>query len=317
MGIFSRWFSSRKGKENLNQGLYRSKVSLLQKLKGVFGSGSVWSPQDLEKVEEILISSDIGVSTSLKIVAGVSKSSIGSESDLKRAIKEEILKILPKNDMSKSENDIQSKPHVIMMIGVNGVGKTTTIAKLAAQYSKSGLNVVLGAADTFRAAAVDQLAIWADKIGVNIVRQDTGADPASVAFDTIQSALSKKTDVVLIDTAGRLHNKTNLMKELGKMERVIQKILPDAPHETLLVLDGATGQNALQQAREFGKIVPLTGLVVTKLDGTSKGGIVIAIADQMNIPIKYIGVGEQVEDLQPFDPEAFAESLFAEDLDSQ
>ena len=275
----------------------------------------------LDNLEDILISSDVGVATTLKIIKRieerVSRDKVVGTAELNGILRDEISALLEENNSNqngKLEITVPSdgNPYVIMVVGVNGVGKTTTIAKLAHQFKKSGKKVVLGAADTFRAAAVDQLIIWAERVGVPIVQQGMGADPASVAFDTLESAKSQNADVVIIDTAGRLHNKVNLMNELSKIKRVMEKIIPDAPHEILLVLDGSTGQNAFEQAKQFAETTAINALAVTKLDGTAKGGVVIGISDQMKIPVKYIGVGEKMEDLQLFDRKVFVDSLFSD-----
>jgi fused signal recognition particle receptor len=269
-------------------------------------------------LEEALLGADVGVETTVRILERVEKAGsrekFTTTEALQEMIRKEIEAVFSNSSISSGydfKSDLPSKPYVILVVGVNGVGKTTTIGKLAYNFKEAGKTVLLGAADTFRAAAVEQLTIWSERIGVSIVKQKTGSDPAAVAFDTVQSALSKGTDVVLIDTAGRLHNKTHLMEELSKIKRVIQKSIPDAPHEVLLVLDGSTGQNALEQARHFAAATPITALAVTKLDGTAKGGVVLAIADQFNIPVKFIGVGEQATDLLVFDQQSFVESLFS------
>ena len=271
----------------------------------------------LDNLEEILVSSDVGVNTTLKIIERIEKrvaldKYLGT-SELNQILREEIAGLLSENNTDDTVDysivkDV--KPYVIMVVGVNGVGKTTTIGKLASQFKKAGYNVVLGAADTFRAAAIDQLQIWADRVGVPIVKQQMGSDPASVAFDTLQSAVSQNADVVIIDTAGRLHNKVNLMNELTKVKRVMQKVVPDAPHDVMLVLDGSTGQNAFEQAKQFTAATEVTSLAVTKLDGTAKGGVVIGISDQFKIPVRYIGVGEGIEDLQVFNKYEFVDSFF-------
>ncbi|MFM1916435.1 MAG: signal recognition particle-docking protein FtsY, partial [Bacteroidota bacterium] len=275
----------------------------------------------LDDLEEMLITSDVGVETTLKIIdriqARVSKDKVMGSDELNRVLREEIIALLEENNSNQNgnleiEKPSDGNPYVIMVVGVNGVGKTTTIGKLAHQFKASGLKVVLGAADTFRAAAVEQLIIWSKRVDVPIVQQGMGADPASVAFDTLQSAKSQGADVVIIDTAGRLHNKVNLMAELTKIKRVMEKIIPGAPHEILLVLDGSTGQNAFEQAKQFAQATDINALAVTKLDGTAKGGVIIGISDQMKIPVKYIGIGEKMEDLQLFDRKLFVESLFSE-----
>lgn len=315
MGLFS--FFSKDKKETLDQGLTKTKESFFSKLtKAVVGKSTV-DAEVLDNLEEILISSDVGVNTTLKIIerieSRVAKDKYLNTSELNRILKEEVAALLSEKnsglavDFSIPEN---KKPYVIMVVGVNGVGKTTTIGKLAHNFKKSGKSVLLGAADTFRAAAVDQLIIWSDRVQVPIVQQGMGADPASVAFDTVASGVSKGSDVVIIDTAGRLHNKINLMNELSKIKKVMQKVVPDAPHEILLVLDGSTGQNAVEQCRQFLQATDVNAIAVTKLDGTAKGGVVIGISDEFNIPVKYIGVGEKMEDLQVFNKIEFVDSLF-------
>ena len=315
MGIFD--FFSKQKKENLDKGLEKTKDSFLGKIaRAVVGKSRV-DDEVLDNLEEILITSDVGVETTLKIIekieARVKRDKVLGTDELNRILKEEIENLLDESDPGSNPFDVRKEnndPYVIMVVGVNGVGKTTTIGKLAHQFKSAGSKVVLGASDTFRAAAVDQLIIWAERVGVPIVQQGMGADPASVAFDTVQSAKSQNADVVIIDTAGRLHNKVNLMNELNKIKRVMDKVIPNAPHEILLVLDGSTGQNAYEQAKQFAQATDINALAVTKLDGTAKGGVVIGISDQMNIPVKYIGVGEKMEDLQLFDKKAFVDSLF-------
>ena len=301
--------------KKLNDGLEKTKTSLFDKIsKKVVGKSKI-DDEDLDDIEEILITSDIGVDTSLKIIESLEKrvqkeKYIGSD-ELTKILKEEIeLLLVNSTDIDsdvKFESDI---PYVIMVVGVNGVGKTTTIGKLAYKFKKSGFKVVLGAADTFRAAAIDQLTIWADRVGVEIVKQNMGSDPASVAYDTLQSAISKNADVVIIDTAGRLHNKVNLMNELSKVKSVMSKLIPNAPHDVLLVLDASTGQNAIEQAKQFSSVTQVNSLALTKLDGTAKGGVVIGISDQLKIPVRFIGVGEAMEDLQIFNKETFVDTLF-------
>ena len=317
MSIFKKIFSKEK-KETLDKGLEKTKESVFSKLsRAVAGTSSVDSDV-LDELEEALITSDVGVKTTVKIIerieARVSKDKYINTSELNKILQEEIAGLLEENN-SVDQTDFsvpdKHKPHVIMVVGVNGVGKTTTIGKLAHQFKKAGKKVVLGAADTFRAAAVDQLIIWAERVGVPIVQQGMNADPASVAFDTLQSAVTQGADVVLIDTAGRLHNKVNLMNELTKIKRVMDKVVPDAPHEILLVLDGSTGQNAIEQCAQFTQATDVTSLALTKLDGTAKGGVVIGISDQFSIPVKYIGVGEGMEDLQVFNKMEFVDSLFS------
>ena len=316
MSFFKKIFSKEK-KETLDKGLEKSKESFFGKLtKAVAGKSKV-DDDVLDNLEEVLIASDVGVDTTLKIInrieVRVAKDKYIGTEDLHTILREEIAGLLSEMNLgNETEFTIPSnkKPHVIMVVGVNGVGKTTTIGKLASQFKKQGLQVVLGAADTFRAAAIDQLKIWADRTGVPIVHQEMGSDPASVAFDTLSSAISQDADVVIIDTAGRLHNKVNLMNELTKIKRVMQKVVADAPHEVLLVLDGSTGQNAFEQAKQFTKATEVTSLAVTKLDGTAKGGVVIGISDQFQIPVKYIGVGEGIDDLQVFNKNEFVDSFF-------
>ncbi|NBX79713.1 MAG: signal recognition particle-docking protein FtsY [Flavobacteriales bacterium] len=318
MGLFD--FFSRSKKENLDQGLEKTKQSFFSKIARAIVGKSKVDDEVLDNLEEILISSDVGVETTLKIIdriqARVSRDKVLGTDELNNVLREEIISLLEENNSNQNGNleynkPVDGNPYVIMVVGVNGVGKTTTIGKLAHQFKKSGKSVVLGAADTFRAAAVDQLIIWSERVGVPIVQQGMNADPASVAFDTLQSAKANNADVVIIDTAGRLHNKVNLMNELSKIKRVMEKVIPGAPHEILLVLDGSTGQNAFEQAKQFSQATDINALAVTKLDGTAKGGVVIGISDQMKIPVKYIGVGEKMDDLQLFDRKIFVESLFA------
>ena len=316
MGIFSSF--SKNKKESLDKGLSKTKESVFKKLsRAVVGKSKV-DDDVLDNLEEVLISSDVGVETTLKIIKRiedrVAKDKYIGTGELNRLLKEEIAALLNENDTDGSASyDLPEgeKPYVVLVVGVNGVGKTTTIGKLAYNYKKAGKKVVLGAADTFRAAAIDQLQIWADRTGVPIVKQNMGSDPASVAFDTLSSAKSSGADVVLIDTAGRLHNKVNLMNELTKIRKVMQKVVPGAPHEVLLVLDGSTGQNAFEQAKQFTASTDVTSLALTKLDGTAKGGVVIGISDQFKIPVKYIGVGEKIDDLQLFRKKEFVDSLFS------
>jgi fused signal recognition particle receptor len=319
MGLFD--FFSRPKKETLDQGLEKTKQSFISKIaRAVIGKSRV-DDEVLDKLEELLITSDVGVETTLKIIKRiqerVSRDKVLNTEEIQRILKEEISLLLEENPLkefgaAQSLELENKKPYVIMVVGVNGVGKTTTIGKLAYQFKQANKKVVLGAADTFRAAAVEQLIIWAERVGVPIVQQGMNADPASVAFDTLQSAKSQDADVVIIDTAGRLHNKINLMNELTKIKKVMEKVVPGAPHEILLVIDGSTGQNAFEQAKQFSLATEINALAVTKLDGTAKGGVVIGISDQMNIPVKYIGVGEKMEDLQLFDRTVFVESLFSE-----
>ena len=316
MGIFD--FFSRGKKEDLDRGLEKTKQSFFSKItRAILGKSKV-DDEVLDNLEEVLISSDVGVATTLKIIERIQKrvdrDKVLNTEELNAVLKEEITGLLVDSNISLEQNKElnPNEPYVIMVVGVNGVGKTTTIGKLAHQFKTSGKKVILGAADTFRAAAVDQLIIWSQRVGVDIVQQGMNADPASVAFDTLQSAKANGSDVVIIDTAGRLHNKVNLMNELSKIKRVMTKVFPNAPHEILLVLDGSTGQNAYEQAKQFAQATEINALAITKLDGTAKGGLVIGISDQMQIPVKYIGVGEKMEDLQMFDKQAFVEALFSE-----
>jgi fused signal recognition particle receptor len=314
MGLFG---FLNKEKETLDRGLSKTKESVFSKLtRAIIGKSRV-DDSVLDELEEILITSDVGVETTLKIISRIEKRASAdkyvSTEELTTILREEIAALLTENkteDMEDFALPPDKKPYVIMVVGVNGVGKTTTIGKLAYQFKKNGLKVFLGAADTFRAAAVEQLVIWSERIGVTIVKQNMGSDPASVAYDTLQSAKANNADVVIIDTAGRLHNKVNLMNELTKIKNVMKKIIPDAPHEILLILDGSTGQNAFEQAKQFTAATEVNALAVTKLDGTAKGGVVIGISDQFRIPVKYIGLGEGIEDLQVFNKRAFVDSLF-------
>ncbi len=316
MSFFKKIFSKEK-KETLDKGLEKSKTSFFGKLSKAVAGKSKVDDEVLDDLEEILVSSDVGVNTTLKIIdrieKRVSKDKYLGTDELNSILREEIAGLLSETNVG-SETDFvvpnDKKPYVLMVVGVNGVGKTTTIGKLASQFKKKGLKVVLGAADTFRAAAIDQLQVWADRVDVPIIRQKMGSDPASVAFDTVQSGVNQDADVIIIDTAGRLHNKVNLMNELSKIKRVMQKVIPDAPHDVLLVLDGSTGQNAFEQAKQFTKATEVTSLAVTKLDGTAKGGVVIGISDQFQIPVKYIGVGEGIDDLQIFNKYEFVDSFF-------
>lgn len=314
MGLFD-FFKSDK-KEALDKGLEKTKESVLKKIARSIAGKSKVDDEVLDNLEEILITSDVGVDTTLRIIERIEKrvahdKFIGTD-ELQKILREEIMGLLAENDNDVSENflDVQTKPYVIMVVGVNGVGKTTTIGKLAAKFKAAGKNVYLGAADTFRAAAIEQLEVWAERVQVPLIKQQMGSDPASVAFDTLKSAMANNADVVIIDTAGRLHNKINLMNELTKIKRVMQKLVPEAPHEVLLVLDASTGQNAFEQAKQFTKATEVNALALTKLDGTAKGGVVIGISDQFKIPVKYIGVGEGIDDLQFFDKKSFIESLF-------
>lgn len=315
MGIFSIF--SKEKKENLDKGLEKTRESVFSRLtKAVVGKSTV-DADVLDNLEEILITSDVGVETTLKIIERieerVKKDKYLGASQLNNILKEEIAELLAENnseDVTDFTTPVGVKPYVIMVVGVNGVGKTTTIGKLSNQFKKAGKNVLLGAADTFRAAAVDQLKIWGTRVNVPVVSQGMGADPASVAFEAVTEAVKQNADVVIIDTAGRLHNKINLMNELSKIKRVMQKVVPDAPHEILLVLDASTGQNAIEQAKQFTKATEVNALALTKLDGTAKGGVVIGISDQFKIPVKYIGVGEGMEHLQVFNKNEFVDSLF-------
>ncbi len=316
MGLFGSFTKSKK--ESLDQGLSKTKESVFKKLgRAIVGKSKV-DDEVLDNLEEVLITSDVGVDTTLKIIRRieerVSKDKYFGVDELNTLLKEEIAALLDENN-STDEVDfdlpLSDQPYVIMVVGVNGVGKTTTIGKLAYNFKKNGKKVVLGAADTFRAAAIDQLQIWADRVDVPLIKQSMGSDPASVAYDALASAKASGADVVIIDTAGRLHNKINLMNELTKIKNVMQKIVPDAPHEVLLILDGSTGQNAFEQAKQFTKATEVSALALTKLDGTAKGGVVIGISDQFKIPVKYIGIGEKMEDLQVFRRKEFVESLFS------
>ena len=317
MGLFSFLTKKKENKEDLDKGLEKTKTSVFSRIsKAIVGKSTV-DDEVLDNLEEILITSDVGVETTLKIIdriqARVARDKYIGTDELNTILKEEIMGLLQENESGDGTTfDIPAdkKPYVIMVVGVNGVGKTTTIGKLAYNFKNAGKKVVLGASDTFRAAAVSQLQIWADRVGVPIVQQGQGADPASVAYDTVKSAVAQDADVVIIDTAGRLHNKVNLMRELTKIKTVMQKVVPDAPHEILLVLDASTGQNAIEQAKQFTAATEVNALALTKLDGTAKGGVVIGISDQFKIPVKYIGVGEGIDHLQVFDRKAFVDSLF-------
>lgn len=315
MGLFG--FFSKEKKESLDNGLAKTKESVFKKIQRAIVGKSKVDDEVLDNLEDALITSDVGVDTTLKIIRRleerVARDKYVNTAELNKILKEEVVSLLNENEGNNFTDSIVTKdglPYVIMVVGVNGAGKTTTIGKLANQFKAAGKKVFIGAADTFRAAAVEQLEIWAQRADVTIVKQAMGADPASVAFDTLNSAVANKADVVLIDTAGRLHNKINLMNELAKIKRVMAKVIPDAPHEVLLVLDGSTGQNAFEQAKQFTKATEVNALALTKLDGTAKGGVVIGISDQFKIPVKYIGVGEKVTDLQLFDKEQFVDSLF-------
>ena len=316
MNFFKKLFSSEK-KETLDKGLEKSKTSFFDKLTRAIAGKSKVDDTILDELEGVLVSSDVGVNTTLKIIERIEKRVAEDKylgtSELNKILREEIAGLLSQTERGEAVDffvPTERKPYVIMVVGVNGAGKTTTIGKLAYQFKKKGLKVVLGAADTFRAAAIDQLQVWADRVGVPLVKQQTGSDPASVAYDTLSSALSQEADVVIIDTAGRLHNKINLMNELSQVKRVMQKLLPYAPDEVLLVLDGSTGQNAFEQAKQFTLATEVNALAITKLDGTAKGGVVIGISDQFQIPVKYIGVGEGIEDLQVFNKYEFVDSFF-------
>lgn len=313
LGLFSR-----DKKQTLDKGLEKTKESVFKKLsRAVVGKSKV-DDEVLDNLEEVLISSDVGVDTTIKIIerieGRVSKDKYLNTNELNNILKEEIVNLLKENEATEIDLSFsaQGYPYVIMVVGVNGVGKTTTIGKLAYQFKNMGKKVILGAADTFRAAAVDQLVIWSERVDVEIVKKSMGSDPSSVAYDTLQHAVNQNADIAIIDTAGRLHNRVNLMNELGKIKRVMNKVIPNAPHEVLLILDGSTGQNAFEQAKQFTNVTDVTSLAITKLDGTAKGGVVIGISDQFKIPVKYIGIGEKIEDLQVFNREEFVDSLFSE-----
>ncbi len=317
MGFFSNIFSKKEKQEALDSGLEKTKTSLFEKITRAVAGKSKVDDEVLDQLEETLITSDVGTDTTLDIIhrieERVARDKYVGTGELNRILKEEIADLLTTSGNDDGEGfalPAGKKPYVIMVVGVNGVGKTTTIGKLAWQFRQEGKKVVLGAADTFRAAAVEQLVIWGERAGVPVVKQQMGSDPASVAYDTVASAKASDADVVLIDTAGRLHNKVGLMNELTKIKRVMQKVVPDAPHEVLLVLDGSTGQNAYEQARQFVKATEVTSLAITKLDGTAKGGVVIGISHQLKVPVKYIGLGEKMTDLQPFSRKDFVETLF-------
>jgi fused signal recognition particle receptor len=316
MSFFKKIFSKDK-KETLDKGLEKTNTSFLSKLSKAVAGKSKVDDDVLDNLEEVLVSSDVGVDTTLKIIgrieARIAKDKYLGTDELNKILREEIAGLLSETNSGEDKDfNIPSihKPYVLMVVGVNGVGKTTTIGKLAHQFKNQGLKVVLGAADTFRAAAIDQLQVWADRVDVPLVKQEMGSDPASVAFDTLESGVAQNADVIIIDTAGRLHNKVNLMNELTKIKRVMQKVVGDAPHDVLLVLDGSTGQNAFEQAKQFTAATEVTSLAVTKLDGTAKGGVVIGISDQFKIPVKYIGVGEGIDDLQVFNKYEFVDSFF-------
>lgn len=315
MGIFNLF--SKERQTTLDKGLEKTKTNVFSKLSRVVAGKSKVDEEVLDELEEVLVSSDVGVETTLRIIERIEKRVARDKylntSELNSILKEEIAALLAENNQTSEsdfEKELDQKPYVIMVVGVNGVGKTTTIGKLAYQFKKAGKKVYLGAADTFRAAAVEQLVIWGERVGVPVIKQQMGSDPASVAYDTVKSAVANDADVVIIDTAGRLHNKVNLMNELTKIKNVMQKVVPNAPQEVLLVLDGSTGQNAFEQARQFTKATQVTALAITKLDGTAKGGVVIGISDQFHIPVRYIGLGERMEDLQLFDKDQFVETLF-------
>jgi len=315
LGIFGN-FSSKK-KERLEEGLSKTKESVLKKISRIVVGKSKVDENVLDELEEVLITSDVGVETTIRIIERIEKRAAKDRflnaEELDKILKEEIISLLTENKTESGDDfDIPdtTKPYVIMVVGVNGVGKTTTIGKLAHKFKIAGKSVIIGAADTFRAAAIEQLEIWANRVGVPIIKQKMGADPASVAYDAISSAKAQNIDVVIVDTAGRLHNKIPLMNELSKIKNVMKKVTPDAPHEVLLILDGSTGQNAYEQAKQFTKATEVNALAITKLDGTAKGGVVIGISDQFKIPVKYIGIGERIDDLQSFNREAFVETLF-------
>jgi len=317
MGLFDKLFG-KKEKESLDQGLQKTKEGFITRLTKAIAGKSTVDEEVLDHLEDALVSADVGIETTIKIIKQieekVSRDKYVNTSDLNKILQQEIEKLLvdpPEQSYKDFSTPTGHKPYVILVVGVNGVGKTTTIGKLSYNFKKAGTSVLLGAADTFRAAAVDQLSIWSDRVGVPIVKQGMGADPGAVAFDTVQSGIARNADVVIIDTAGRLHNKAYLMEELSKINRVIKKVMPDAPHEVLLVLDGSTGQNAIEQARQFTAATHVSALAITKLDGTAKGGVVLAIANQFKIPVKFIGVGEKMEDLLVFDKHEFVDSLFS------
>jgi len=318
MNLFKNLFGKKEQKESLDQGLQKTREGFFSKITKAIAGKSTVDSEVLDNLEEALVGADVGIETTIKIIERiekrVAKDKYLNTSELNQILREEIQAILVSAPEDSSYTDYElpagHKPHIILVVGVNGVGKTTTIGKLAHNFSRAGKSVLLGAADTFRAAAVDQLTIWSERTGVPIVKKEMGSDPAAVAFDTVNSGLARNADVILIDTAGRLHNKAHLMEELSKIKRVIQKVIPEAPHEVMLVLDGSTGQNALEQARHFTAATDVSALTITKLDGTAKGGVVLAIANQFHIPVKFIGVGEKAEDLLVFDKKLFVESLF-------
>ncbi|MBP6431433.1 MAG: signal recognition particle-docking protein FtsY [Ferruginibacter sp.] len=319
MGLFDKLFGKKQQQQAVEQGLQKTKEGFFSKISKAIAGKSTVDTEVLDNLEEALVGADVGIETTVKIIEQiekrVAKDKYLNTSELNTILKEEIKNILvdapQDNSYENYELPPQNHPHIILVVGVNGVGKTTTIGKLAHNFSTAGKKVLLGAADTFRAAAVDQLTIWSERTGVEIVKKEMGSDPASVAFDTVNSGLAKNVDVIIIDTAGRLHNKAYLMDELSKIKRVIQKVIPNAPHEVMLVLDGSTGQNALEQAKQFTAATDVTALTITKLDGTAKGGVVLAIAHQFNIPVKFIGVGEKAEDLLVFDKHVFVDGLFS------
>ena len=319
MGLFGLF--SKKKKETLDTGLEKSKTSMVDKLTRAVAGKSKVDDEILDDLEDILVTSDVGVDTTLKIIKRieerVARDKYVGTSELKSILRDEVAALLAENGTTDGESftlPAEAHPYVIMVVGVNGVGKTTTIGKLAYQFKQQGKRIVLGAADTFRAAAIEQLEIWGERVGVPVVKQQMGSDPASVAFDTLQSAVAQDADVVIIDTAGRLHNQVSLMNELSKIKRVMAKVVPDAPHEVLLVLDGSTGQNAFEQAKQFTAATDVSALTITKLDGTAKGGVVIGISDQFKVPVKYIGLGEKIEDLQVFRKREFVDSIFGDEL---
>lgn len=319
MGLFGLF--SKKKKETLDTGLEKSKTSMVDKLTRAVAGKSKVDDEILDDLEDILVTSDVGVDTTLKIIKRieerVARDKYVGTSELKSILRDEVAALLAENGTTDGESftlPAEAHPYVIMVVGVNGVGKTTTIGKLAYQFKQQGKRIVLGAADTFRAAAIEQLEIWGERVGVPVIKQQMGSDPASVAFDTLQSAVAQDADVVIIDTAGRLHNQVNLMNELSKIKRVMAKVVPDAPHEVLLVLDGSTGQNAFEQAKQFTAATDVSALAITKLDGTAKGGVVIGISDQFKVPVKYIGLGEKIEDLQVFRKREFVDSIFGDEL---
>ena len=325
MGFFKRLFGQEK-KESLDQGLAKSKQSVMERISKVLTGRRRIDEDLMDDLEEVLILSDVGVDTTEAVLDRLRKRATWEayvdQQELMTMLREEVLGLITRDEGHQLSNSTAYEipkgkgPHVILVVGVNGVGKTTSIAKLANRYKTQGLNVMLGAADTFRAAAVDQLKVWGERVGVEVVAQGMGADPAAVAFDTLQAAESRGADLVIIDTAGRLHNKVNLMNELGKIKRVMSKVVPEAPHQVWLVLDGSTGQNALEQAKRFTEVTDVTGLILTKLDGTAKGGVVLAISDQLKVPVRFVGVGEKMEDLQEFHPMEFVDSLLPESFDA-